>query len=116
MTSSYLVSVSCLGAAALTFIHITDWGNDALGKRHLHFSCTNIHAVLQLYEHPTPPFFCVTGKLFLFKSVVANILETDVDLPQVHRPFGGLSVLADIRGFIRWADIRGSDGGYPTRG
>ena len=74
MTSSYLVSVSCLGAAALTFIHITDWGNDALGKRHLHFSCTNIHAVLQLYEHPTPPFFCVTGKLVLFKSVVANIL------------------------------------------
>ena len=75
MTSSYLVSVSCLGAAALTFVHITDWGNDALGKRHLHFSCTNIHAVLQLYEHPTPPFFCVTGKLVLFKSVVANILR-----------------------------------------
>ena len=45
-----------------------------------------------------------------------TILETDADLPQVRCPFGGLSVLADIRGFIRWADIRGSDGGYPTRG
>ena len=47
---------------------------------------------------------------------MAGILETDVDLPQARCPFGGLSVLADIRGFIRWADIRGSDGGYPTRG
>ena len=66
MTSSYLVSVSCLGVAALTFVHITDWGNDALGKRHLHFNYWNIH--LQLVV-------CVTVMLVLFKSVYANILR-----------------------------------------
>jgi len=59
------VSVSCLGVAALTFVHITVWGNDALCKRHLHFNYTNIHFLL---------VFCVTGELVLFKSVVANIL------------------------------------------
>jgi len=48
--------------------------------------------------------------------MLGAILETDADLPQVRCPFGGLSVLAEIRGFIRWADIRGADGGYPIRG
>ena len=38
------------------------------------------------------------------------ILEMDVDLPQVCCPPGGLSVLADICGFIRWVDIRVADG------
>ena len=85
---------------------------------------------IKLQEYPTMPrklltsFFVFGEPIFLRLSfflgfiliLLLIILETDADLPQVRCPFGGLSVLADIRGFIRWADIRGSDGGYPTRG